>query len=233
MGEIETVSRQAESDAEEVRLPQRHLVGSLDPPTGSESALIDEQSVDPDQPAEFDLLGVVGSEDRRPILAVPQDHLHLIGRTRVGERREGERECEQQRNQQKFLHPILLVMAFCRASSLEKPYPDIRTRTPSVFLGLSHTVGPYLMRRVRVQISGHVQGVFFRVSCARRAEELGLAGWVRNASVGRVEAVFEGDGAEVEAMLGWCRKGPPHAEVDRLEVVEETPTGAEGFRITH
>jgi acylphosphatase len=91
---------------------------------------------------------------------------------------------------------------------------------------------PYLMRRARVHISGHVQGVFFRASCADRAERLGLSGWIRNASDGGVQAVFEGDDAGVEEMLAWCRKGPPHARVDRLEVVEEVPTGAEGFRIT-
>ena len=88
------------------------------------------------------------------------------------------------------------------------------------------------MRRVRARISGRVQGVFFRASCADRAEALGLSGWVRNASDGGVEAVFEGEDAGVEAMLGWCRTGPPYAQVDGVEVVEETPTGAEGFRIT-
>jgi acylphosphatase len=87
------------------------------------------------------------------------------------------------------------------------------------------------MRRVRVKISGRVQGVFFRSSCADRADGLGLSGWVRNASDGAVEAVFEGGDAEIEAMLAWCRRGPPHANVERLEVSEEAPTGAEGFRI--
>ena len=87
------------------------------------------------------------------------------------------------------------------------------------------------MRRVRVKISGRVQGVFFRSSCADRADGLGLSGWVRNASDGAVEAVFEGGDAEIEAMLAWCRTGPPHANVERLEVSEEALTGAEGFRI--
>jgi acylphosphatase len=82
-------------------------------------------------------------------------------------------------------------------------------------------------------ISGHVQGVFFRVSCAERAEELGLSGWVRNASAGGVEAVFEGEDAGIDAMLAWCREGPPYAKVDHVEVTEEVPTGARGFRITH
>lgn len=88
------------------------------------------------------------------------------------------------------------------------------------------------MRRVRARISGRVQGVFFRTSCAERAEALGLTGWIRNASDGAVEAVFEGEDAGVEAMLAWCREGPPNAQVDGVEVMEETPTGAEGFRIT-
>jgi len=89
------------------------------------------------------------------------------------------------------------------------------------------------MRRVRLMISGHVQGVFFRVSCAERAEELGLSGWVRNASAGGVEAVFEGEDAGIDAMLAWCREGPPYAQVDHVTVTEEVPTGARGFRITH
>jgi acylphosphatase len=88
------------------------------------------------------------------------------------------------------------------------------------------------MRRVRARISGRVQGVFFRTSCAERAEALGLTGWIRNASDGAVEAVFEGADAGVEALLAWCREGPPNAQVDGVEVLEETPTGAEGFRIT-
>jgi acylphosphatase len=87
------------------------------------------------------------------------------------------------------------------------------------------------MRRVRVKISGRVQGVFFRASCAEQADGLGLAGWIRNSSEGGVEAAFEGGDAEIEAMLAWCRTGPPHATVDDLAVSEESPTGAEGFRI--
>jgi acylphosphatase len=88
------------------------------------------------------------------------------------------------------------------------------------------------MRRVRARISGRVQGVFFRTTCADRAAGLGLSGWVRNASDGGVEAVLEGEDADVEAMLAWCRKGPPHAQVDNVEVVEEVPAGAKGFHIT-
>ena len=88
------------------------------------------------------------------------------------------------------------------------------------------------MRRVRVHISGHVQGVFFRTSCADLAERLGLSGWVRNIEGGGVEAVFEGTESAVERMLSWCREGPPLARVDRVGSVDEAATGASGFRIT-
>jgi acylphosphatase len=88
------------------------------------------------------------------------------------------------------------------------------------------------MRRVRVSIFGHVQGVFFRTSCADRAGALGLSGWVRNVEAGGVEAVFEGAERAVDRMLSWCREGPPLARVDRIEVVEEPPAGGSGFRIS-
>ena len=81
-------------------------------------------------------------------------------------------------------------------------------------------------------VRGRVQGVFYRASCAERARALGLAGWVRNAFDGRVEAEFEGDPAAVEAMLTWCAHGPPHAAVEHVEAEDAAPTGETGFRVT-
>jgi acylphosphatase len=88
------------------------------------------------------------------------------------------------------------------------------------------------MRRVRVRLSGRVQGVFFRASCAERADELGLSGWIRNVPGGDVEAVFEGTESAVAQMLSWCREGPPLARVDRIEEVDESPAGGSGFHIS-
>ena len=88
------------------------------------------------------------------------------------------------------------------------------------------------MRRVRVIVSGHVQGVFFRTSCARAAEEGGVAGWIRNRDDGSVEAVFEGSSAAVAALVAWCRSGPRGAAVTGLESFDESPIGERGFRIT-
>ena len=86
-------------------------------------------------------------------------------------------------------------------------------------------------RAVRALISGDVQGVFFRDTCARRARAEGVAGWVRNRADGRVEAWFEGGPQAVENMVRWCREGPPRAEVDGVEVSDEQPASLSAFRI--
>jgi len=86
------------------------------------------------------------------------------------------------------------------------------------------------MRRVRVIVSGRVQGVFYRASCARLARDGGLGGSIRNRPDGRVEAVFEGPDAVVSDMVDWCRRGPDLARVDEVEVAEEEPVGEAEFR---
>ncbi len=85
--------------------------------------------------------------------------------------------------------------------------------------------------RRHLLIDGRVQGVWFRESCRRQAATRGVAGWVRNRMDGRVEAVFEGSQAAVDAMEAWCRDGPPRAEVTGVEVVGEPPHGEVGFAV--
>jgi acylphosphatase len=83
---------------------------------------------------------------------------------------------------------------------------------------------------VHVEVTGSVQGVFFRATCIERAREFGVAGWVRNTLDGRVEAEFEGDDDAVGSLVAWCHEGPRSARVDRVDVREEPPTGERGFR---
>ena len=83
-----------------------------------------------------------------------------------------------------------------------------------------------------MNVSGRVQGVFYRATCARMAREKGLAGNVRNRPDGGVEAVFEGPSDAVEEMVAWCREGPDLARVDEVEVRNEDPVGEAGFRVT-
>ena len=76
--------------------------------------------------------------------------------------------------------------------------------------------------RVHVMISGRVQGVWFRASTRDKAEQLGITGWVKNTSDGRVEAVFEGDEKHVQGMIDWCHQGPPLAEVVDVAVKKQS-----------
>jgi acylphosphatase len=86
------------------------------------------------------------------------------------------------------------------------------------------------MRR-RVVVHGAVQGVFFRDTTRRRAEQHGLVGWVRNNPDGTVEAVFEGTEADVERLVRFAHDGPSGARVERVEVFEEEPESLSGFSI--
>ena len=86
------------------------------------------------------------------------------------------------------------------------------------------------MRR-RVVVHGAVQGVFFRETTRRRAEQHGIAGWVRNNPDGTVEAVFEGEDADVERLVRFARDGPSGARVERVEVFEEEPESLSGFSV--
>ena len=87
------------------------------------------------------------------------------------------------------------------------------------------------MIRRRVVCHGRVQGVFFRDSVRRLAVRDGVAGWARNVPDGTVEAVFEGEPDVVERLVDFCRLGPPHASVERVDVAEEEPAGLTGFEI--
>jgi acylphosphatase len=85
--------------------------------------------------------------------------------------------------------------------------------------------------RRRIVVRGRVQGVWFRESARRRAEELRVVGWVRNNPDGAVEAVLEGDDEDVAVLLSWFERGPSQARVDAVEVEERPPLGERGFRV--
>jgi acylphosphatase len=79
--------------------------------------------------------------------------------------------------------------------------------------------------RAHVFVSGRVQGVFFRVETRSEAMKRNVAGWVRNTSGSRVEAIFEGKKADVEQLINFCRMGPPGARVTEIDVKWEEYTG--------
>jgi len=85
--------------------------------------------------------------------------------------------------------------------------------------------------RRRVVVHGVVQGVFFRDTTRRLAQQRGVAGWVSNRWDGSVEAVFEGDAFDVERLVEFMHEGPRGAVVERVEVIEEEPESLSGFAI--
>lgn len=71
--------------------------------------------------------------------------------------------------------------------------------------------------QIHLRIEGRVQGVCFRMYTQRRAQQLGVTGWVRNLSDGAVEVVASGPETALRRLEEWCRQGPPAAEVTNLE----------------
>jgi len=84
------------------------------------------------------------------------------------------------------------------------------------------------MERVRVFVSGIVQGVGFRWFVEKNAKKLNLKGFVRNIHkgerAGQVEAVFQGDEKGLDEIIKLCKKGPLFSYVRKVEVNEENLT---------
>jgi acylphosphatase len=76
-------------------------------------------------------------------------------------------------------------------------------------------------QRVRLLVSGKVQGVFFRQALKVAAKKNNVSGWVRNLKDRRVEAVLEGDSKSVNSVIEWTRIGSANSRVDDIEVVNE------------
>ena len=79
-------------------------------------------------------------------------------------------------------------------------------------------------------VSGRVQGVFYRATCVRRAQELGITGFARNLPDGRVEVLACGEQPVVEQFIAWLWEGSPASKVT---AVETTPCDeSEAQRLT-
>lgn len=88
------------------------------------------------------------------------------------------------------------------------------------------------MTEALLQITGKVQGVFYRAGCQEEAEKLGLTGYARNMSDGSVEVLLQGDKEQIEKFIDWATSGPERAIVNNIEVRwREASEHYEGFRI--
>ena len=82
-----------------------------------------------------------------------------------------------------------------------------------------------MVTRIRLRLTGKVQGVGFRWFVREQARRCDLAGWVRNNPDGSVELHVSGDDDCVERFRTAVRSGPPGARVDR---VDEIPPAGPG-----
>lgn len=88
------------------------------------------------------------------------------------------------------------------------------------------------MKAVQARVTGQVQGVAFRWHTQERAQQLGVVGWVRNEVDGSVLVHAEGEDDAVDALVEWCRHGPPSARVRDVASREAAVSGASSFRVT-
>jgi len=88
-----------------------------------------------------------------------------------------------------------------------------------------------LAERWRFTVIGRVQGVGYRIACARQAQELHLGGWVRNCGDGSVQLEAEGPVLLLNDLRLWCERGPAGAQVHRVEATQVAPTGSDWFEV--
>ena len=82
-----------------------------------------------------------------------------------------------------------------------------------------------MLRRVKILVSGRVQGVYFRMFTHNKAKQFGVKGHARNLPDGRVEIIAEADMSSIDNFIKWCHKGPVTARVDDVEITELEPDG--------
>ena len=83
----------------------------------------------------------------------------------------------------------------------------------------------------RFIVQGRVQGVGFRYATVRKAEELGLTGWVKNLPAGDVETVAQGEAEMLEEFERWLWIGPDYSRVSRVELKNPPNNYFDGFEI--
>lgn len=82
------------------------------------------------------------------------------------------------------------------------------------------------LRKVKILVSGRVQGVYFRLFTQNKAKHFAVKGSAKNLPDGRVEIIAEAEHMIIEKFIQWCRKGPVTARVDHIDIIELEPDEA-------
>lgn len=89
------------------------------------------------------------------------------------------------------------------------------------------------MKRLKIKISGRVQGVAFRHYAQTRANQTGIKGYVKNMPDGTVEIEAEGEEKALDEFLSWCHRGPDAAKVENVNIQEIPVKDDKSFKIRH
>lgn len=81
------------------------------------------------------------------------------------------------------------------------------------------------LKRVEIKITGRVQGVFFRQAAKSKADELGLAGFVKNESDGSVRIIAEGEENQLQKLIEWAKVGTEFTKVEQIDIIRKEATG--------
>ena len=87
------------------------------------------------------------------------------------------------------------------------------------------------MPTVCLLITGKVQGVFYRATAKRKANELDITGWIKNTREGNVEATVSGNERQLNEFINWCKRGPDRAIVEKVIVSDTEDMVFEGFAV--
>ncbi len=83
----------------------------------------------------------------------------------------------------------------------------------------------------QIKVAGKVQGVWFRDSTLKKAQELGVKGFVKNQPDGSVYIEAEGTKKSINEFVKWCHTGPPFAKVQSVETKDSEPANFDTFKI--
>jgi len=87
------------------------------------------------------------------------------------------------------------------------------------------------MATIHLLVKGNVQGVFYRATAKKVAENLKITGWIKNTNDGNVEAIVTGKEAQLEEFSNWCKKGPQKAKVVEVITKQINETHYNAFEI--
>jgi acylphosphatase len=87
------------------------------------------------------------------------------------------------------------------------------------------------MRTIRMIVVGKVQGVNYRASAKKTAEQLILTGWIKNLPDRNVEIKVTGSEEFLQKFIDWCRQGPLAAVVKDVIVEDIQEERFTEFRI--